>query len=131
MNEKLVSELLKLALGQDNKEKSIEDNSIYKDFLINKQVIVRTYSAGVYYGTLTVIQSTEGHNAEGILENARLIHSWTGAKTILDIANKGIASGNLSGEVSKIYLSNIIAVNPASESCIKQFNSFQKSEYKF
>lgn len=51
----------------------------------SKQVIVRTYSAGVHYGTLV---SRKGK--EVILKNTRRLWYWKGAATLSEIALSGV-----------------------------------------
>jgi hypothetical protein len=49
-----------------------------------KKVIVRTYSAGVFYGTL---ESHKGQ--EVVLSNARRIWYWDGAASLSELAQRG------------------------------------------
>jgi hypothetical protein len=51
---------------------------------IGRKVIVRTYSAGVHYGTLA-----KQDGAVCILENARRIWYWDGAFTLSALATEG------------------------------------------
>jgi hypothetical protein len=51
----------------------------------NTLVIVRTYTAGVHYGTLS---AREGK--EVLLTNARRIWSWKGALSLNEIAMQGV-----------------------------------------
>ena len=61
-----------------------EKNNTIDNSLINEYVIVRTYSAGVFAGTL---KSRKGR--EVILTNARRIWSWAGAASLSQLAEKG------------------------------------------
>lgn len=94
--------------------------------VLNKICIVRTYSAGVYVGQVVDIQEQEV-----VIKNARNIHSWTGAKTTLDMANNGISTGNLSGVVDTLYLSDAIAIIPCTDNAIAMFDKLPKIEHKF
>jgi hypothetical protein len=58
-----------------------------KNTMLNKHVIVRADKAGVFFGTLT---NKEGD--EVILKDARKLYYWSGAKTIEDIADKGVTN---------------------------------------
>ncbi len=72
--------------------------------------LIRSYAAGEYVGELVARTSDEVQ-----LANARLIHSWKGAKTTLEIASIGIAAGsNLSEKVPDITILGVIAVIPIS-----------------
>ena len=48
-------------------------------------VLIRTYSAGVHFGTLESKDGMEVH-----LSNARRLWSWTGALSLSEVAMKGI-----------------------------------------
>lgn len=72
--------------------------------------LVRSYAAGVYIGELV---SRTGD--EVLLANARLIHTWKGAKTTLEIATLGVANGsNLSEKVPEVTILGVIALLPVS-----------------
>jgi len=58
-------------------------------YLIGKFVIVRTYSAGVHFGTLT-----EYNGKEIGLSDAGRIWSWKGANTLHEIATSGVGKGS-------------------------------------
>lgn len=59
--------------------------------LIGKPVLVRTYSSGVHYGTLTDVdaKADEGYDVE--LTNVRRIYQWTGAFSLNELAAKGVS----------------------------------------
>jgi hypothetical protein len=86
-NDKMIEVLLQLITNKsdnkvDNKE---QDNSIsINDFLINEYVLVRTYSAGVFVGTL----KRKVRN-EVVLNNARRIWYWEGAASLSQLAEEG------------------------------------------
>ena len=76
-----------------------------------KDVIVRTYSAGVHFGTLA---SREGK--EVVLHNARRIWHWDGAFTLSAVAEKGVKNtSKLSVSVPEILLTEAIEIIPCSE----------------
>lgn len=71
-------------------------------------VVVRTYSAGVFAGTL---ESRKGK--EGILSNARRIWYWAGAASLSQLAMEGVKDPNnckFAVPVGKIELTEIIEV---------------------
>lgn len=63
-------------------------------FCIGKKVIIRTFSAGVWFGTL---DQKSGH--EVILKNARRMWSWWAAESI---SLSGVANYGIKADKSKI-----------------------------
>ncbi len=53
-----------------------------------KNVMIRTYSAGVHFGTLVHKEYTLAGTIV-ILENARRIYSWEGANSLSDLSTVG------------------------------------------
>lgn len=82
------------------------------DSRVGSPVLIRTYSAGVHFGTLKSRTGTEA-----TLANARRIWAWKGANTLHEIATKGIdqAASNVSQPVSEIDLTNVIEVIPLTD----------------
>ena len=82
---------------------------------IGTKVIVRTYSAGVHFGTLT---SLDGKVVT--LTNARRIWRWFGANTLNEIANHGVDTdrSKISEPVPAILLTEAIEVIPCSEKSV-------------
>src|SRR5262245_23089520 len=69
-----------------------------------KVVLVRTYSAGVHFGTLV-----ERTGKEVVLSNARRIWRWSGANTLHEIATAGVGKGSrVSEPVDSITLTEAI-----------------------
>jgi hypothetical protein len=97
MNQKLILELLKLALlndkedfiKQENKTQDIDNISLVGDY-----VIVRTYSAGVWAGVLR-----EKVKNEVYLANARRLYRWS---NIEGISLSGVSLNGLKTEESQI-----------------------------
>lgn len=85
---------------------------MYKD-LINKKVLVRSFDAGVYFGTLTKV---EGEAVR--LENVRNIWHWTGASCLSQIANEGITGDKVSPVVESMLLNRVCQILPLSEAAI-------------
>jgi hypothetical protein len=78
---------------------------------INREVIVRTYSAGVHFGTLV-----DRNGTEVVLKDARRIHYWDGAFTLSAIALNGAGDGTrLSQPLESILLTEAIEIIPCSE----------------
>jgi len=75
-----------------------------------KRVIVRTYSAGVHYGTL--VKRT---GKEVVLSDARRIWYWKGANTLNEISLRGVGAGSkISERVAEITLTEAIEVIPCA-----------------
>jgi len=55
----------------------------------NQKVIVRTFSAGVFYGTLV---SRKGQ--EAVIKNARRLWYWKGAASLSQLAMEGVKCPN-------------------------------------
>lgn len=72
--------------------------------------VVRTYSAGVHVGIVTVRAGSEV-----ILSQARRIWSWKGANTLHEIALRGVGSGSrVSEEVDGVLLTGVIEIIPCT-----------------
>ena len=81
------------------------------------KVIIRTYSAGVHYGTL---KSENGKRVE--LTDARRIWYWSGAFTLSALAQTGPRlPGNckFSCTIPSIILTEAIEIIPCSDAAIK------------
>lgn len=81
--------------------------------MIGKDVIVRTYSAGVHFGTL---KSKDGK--EVVLTNSRRIWYWDGAASISQLAVDGTSNPNgckFPLAVDEILLTEAIEIIPVTE----------------
>ena len=75
-------------------------------------VLVRTKSAGVYFGWLS-----EEEGDEVVLVDARNVWYWSGAASLLQMANDGVAnkeSCKFTQSVSEIKLKGVVAVLPCT-----------------
>jgi hypothetical protein len=74
------------------------------------RVIVRTYSAGVHFGTLA-----KHAGKEVVLTDSRRIWYWTGANTLSEISLRGVGSGSkVSESIPYITLTEAIEIIPCS-----------------
>lgn len=80
------------------------------ELFIGRRVIVRTYSAGVHFGTLEKRQGKEV-----LLSNSRRLWEWTGAFTLSAVAQTGITGGRIAMVVPEIVLTEAIEVIPCSD----------------
>mgnify|MGYP001571952049 CR=1 FL=1 len=80
--------------------------------MIGKFVVIRTYSAGVHFGTL---EEMEGQVVR--LSNARRLWSWSGALSLSEVAMDGITinSSKISVPVDEIILTQAIEIIPVSK----------------
>lgn len=85
-----------------------------------KQVIVRTCSAGVHYGTLV---SQKGK--EVVLADARRIWRWFGANTLHELATSGLdaAQSKVSVPIARITLTEAIEILPCSPVAVRKIGA--------
>jgi hypothetical protein len=82
------------------------------------RVIVRTFSAGVHYGTL---KRRDGREVE--LTDARRIWYWRGANTLNEIALRGVAPGSkISESVGSIVLTEAIEIIPCTNDAVSNLD---------
>ena len=83
--------------------------------------IVRTYSAGVFFGQLMSRQGKEGK-----IKNARRLWQWSGAASLSQLAVEGTKNPNqckFPVPVPEIILTEIIEVIPCTETAIKSIEA--------
>lgn len=90
---------------------------IAKEF-IGKKVLVRSYDAGVYFGTL---EEMEGETVK--LSTVRNIWHWTGASCLSQIANDGITGDKVSPVVSSVVVNRVCLILPLSDKAIANLES--------
>jgi hypothetical protein len=84
--------------------------------MIGKTCIVRTYSAGVFLGTIK-----ERNGKEVLLTNARRIWYWDGAATLSQLANEGTKKPEnckFPAPVAEVLLTEAIEIISATEAAI-------------
>ena len=92
--------------------------------MIGKDVIIRTYSAGVHFGTLAARDGKEV-----TLTNARRLWYWEGAFTLSAVAQNGVKqSSKLSVAVPEIILTEAIEIIPCSEAATANLRSLESHE---
>lgn len=90
---------------------------MYKSIL-NKKCIVRSYDAGVYFGTVT---NVDGETVR--LENVRNIWRWEGASCLSQIANDGIRGGKVSPVVSSMVLNRCCQIIPCTDKAVSNLEN--------
>ena len=92
--------------------------------MIGKKVIVRTYSAGVHFGTLA-----HHDGKEVTLTNARRIWYWEGAFTLSAVATKGVKNtSKISVPVTEILLTEAIEIILCSEAAAANLSEIKAHE---
>lgn len=87
--------------------------------LQGKKVIIRTFSAGVHYGTLM-----ERLDKQALLANCRRIWSWVDANTLHEMSQTGVGKGSkVSVEIPIILLTEVIEIIPCSDKAIRNLES--------
>ena len=85
--------------------------------MIGRYCMVRTYSAGVFAGTL---ETLDGKAAK--LSNARRIYYWDGAATLSQLATDGTSnpdSCKFPIAVDEVFLTEVIEVIPITDKAKK------------
>ena len=85
---------------------------MYKN-IINHKCLVRSFDAGVYFGTVTNIDGETVH-----IENVRNIWRWEGASCLSQIANDGIRGGKVSPVVGSMILNRCCQIIPCTDKAI-------------
>lgn len=84
---------------------------------VGKKVLVRGSQSGVYFGELV---SQDKQEVE--MKNVRNLWRWSGANTLLDLAENGAQNINecrFSNNVDSIILTDICEIVPCSDKSIK------------
>lgn len=80
---------------------------------VDRYCMVRTYSAGVFAGTVK-----ELYQAKAILSDARRIWYWSGAASLSQLATEGTKDPNnckFPCPVAEVYLTNVIEIIPITD----------------
>lgn len=90
---------------------------IAKEF-IGKKILVRSFDAGVYFGTL---EEMDGETVK--MSRVRNIWHWTGASCLSQIANDGITGDRVSPVVSSMVINRVCQILPLSDKAIANLES--------
>lgn len=84
LSKSLIKQCIKEIIQGDDCKKEELDNKT-NNILIGKKCVIRTMSAGVFFGTLVT------DNGEiVVVKNSRMLWGWTGALSVIDIAENGV-----------------------------------------
>ena len=103
------------------KEETKEEIITCKNAFIGSYVIVRTYSAGVFAGTII---AREGQ--EGVMINARRLWYWKGAASLSQLTMEGVKCPDeckFPCEVEQVLLTQVIEVLPCTQKARESINS--------
>ncbi len=85
--------------------------------MIGTKVLIRSYAAGVFFGTL----ASENYTPAGCvvtLENSRRIHYWEGAASLSQVVQECIMTGRVAMVEPLKVVINVIEITPLSETPI-------------
>lgn len=104
-----------------------EDSIKNVDVDLSNLVLVRTYSAGVHFGTLKEHDRETNHV---VLTNAKRLYQWAGACSLSQVAIDGIdlSGSKISIAIPEITLGRAIEIIPMSQKASKQM--FEAEEWK-
>lgn len=92
-----------------------------------KKVLVRGIQSGVYFGVLV---SRDKQEVE--MKNVRNLWRWSGANTLLDLAENGARETKdcqFSNQVESIILTDICEIVPCSDKAIKNIEGVAEWTY--
>lgn len=92
-------------------------------FGVGEKCIIRTYSAGVFFGELA---SRSGQ--EALLKNSRRIWNWSGAFTLSAVSQKGVGSAKMSQVEPEKMVAEVIEVIPCTEEAISNLEGIKTHE---
>lgn len=90
----------------------------------NKHYIIRTYSAGVFFGNIKTLDGTIA-----IVTNCRRLWSWNGAASLSQLAIEGTKNPNgckftmTVKDEDGVYLPQTVEVIPCTEIAVSSINS--------
>lgn len=85
--------------------------------MIGKKVLIRSYAAGVFFGTL----GSEAFTLAGkvvVLTDSQRIHYWEGAASLSQVSQEGIVTGRVAMTEPLKEIVNVIETTPLSEAAI-------------
>jgi hypothetical protein len=121
MKEQLILKLIELILNSKESESYFQHTQDigFKHPMLGKFCIIRTYSAGVHFGTVAYANQMEVK-----LENAFRLWKWeNGGLSLSSIALNGMKGGRIN-KTGEVFLTNVIEFIPVTE-------NFEKSYVKF
>ncbi len=91
------------------------ESTLYDHPMLNRHVLIRTYSSGVHIGILKSIDYSLA-GTEVILENSHRLWYWTGAFTLSAVSQDGIGKDSrISRNIPVHCIQNVIEIIPTTE----------------
>lgn len=100
--------------------------------LLGKKVIVRSYGAGVFFGTLNEVE-VQGDKLVVELLKDRKLYYWKGACAVQEIADKGTLNADeckFTVTVESQLISSVLEIIPCTEIAIKVIEGVKEWKYK-
>lgn len=100
--------------------------------LIGKKVIIRSYGAGVFFGTLNEVEMQGDKLVVELLKDRKLYY-WDGACTVQEIANEGTLKAEnckFTVTVDSQIISSVIEIIPCTEKAVKAIENVKEWKYK-
>lgn len=94
---------------------------------VGKKVLVRGIQSGVYFGELV---SQDKQEVE--MKNVRNLWRWSGANTLLDLAENGAKNTTecrFSNQINSIILTDVCEIAPCSEKAVKNIEGVEEWTY--
>lgn len=110
-----------LSLLNDGEVKSTAPASEYKNPMIGRRCVVRTYSAGVHIGTVAEVNPNNAMECR--LTDALRLYNWEGSLSLSGVAANGISGGRLQ-KTGEVFLTNAIEYIPTTENAEKSYVKF-------
>lgn len=96
--------------------------------LIGKRVVIRSYGAGVFYGTLAEAEPTDDkYTVE--LTDARRLWYWDGAASITQLAAEGTTNPNgckFTMRSESVVVTSVIEIHGATEKAIESIEAVKE-----
>ena len=96
--------------------------------LIGKRVIIRSYGAGVFYGTLAEAEvNDDKYTVE--LTDARRLWYWDGAASVTQLAAEGVTAPNnckFTMRSESVVVTSVIEIHGATEKAIKSIEAVKE-----
>ena len=96
--------------------------------LIGKKVIIRSYGAGVFFGTLNEVEKCEDKYTVELLD-CRRVWSWNGACSITQLAVEGVKYPDdckFTVTESSIIVTSVIELHECEQSAIESIESVKE-----
>jgi len=100
--------------------------------LLGKKVIIRSYGAGVFFGTLNEVE-VQGDKLVVELLKDRKLYYWDGACAVQEIADKGTLRAErcqFTVTVGSQIISSVLEIIPCTEIAIKVIEGVEEWKYK-